>query len=63
LAENAQVWEATNTIERAKPGPSSKGGLDHLKEEADVNSRIAKMTRKVEAIELGMIESKSTNSL
>uniref|UniRef100_A0A2N9FDK2 Uncharacterized protein n=1 Tax=Fagus sylvatica TaxID=28930 RepID=A0A2N9FDK2_FAGSY len=59
LAENAQVWETTNTIERAKPGPSSKGGLYHLKEEDDVNSRIAKLTRKVEAIELGKIESKA----
>jgi hypothetical protein len=59
LAENAQVWETTNTIERAKPGPSSKGGLYHLKEEDDVNSRIAKLTRKVEAIELGKTESKA----
>jgi hypothetical protein len=59
LAENAQVWETTNTIERAKPGLSSKGGLYHLKEEDDVNSRIAKLTRKVEAIELGKTESKA----
>jgi hypothetical protein len=59
LAENAQVWETTNTIERAKPGPSSKGGLYHLKEEDDVNSRIAKLTRKVEAIELEKTESKA----
>jgi hypothetical protein len=59
LAENAQVWETTNTIEREKPGPSSKGGLYHLKEENDVNSRIAKLTRKVEAIELGKTESKA----
>ena len=59
MAENAQVWETTNTIERAKPGPSSKGGLYHLKEEDDVNSRIAKLTRKVEAIELGKTESKA----
>ena len=36
LAKNAQVWETTNTIERGKPGPSSKGGLYHLKEEEDV---------------------------
>jgi hypothetical protein len=59
LAENAQVWETTNIIERVKPGPSSKGGLYHLKEEDDVNSRIAKLTRKVEAIELGKTESKA----
>uniref|UniRef100_A0A2N9IZH7 Uncharacterized protein n=1 Tax=Fagus sylvatica TaxID=28930 RepID=A0A2N9IZH7_FAGSY len=59
---NAQVWETTNTIERAKPGPSSKGGLYYLKEEDDVNSRIAKLTRKVEAIELGKTESKAPTS-
>jgi hypothetical protein len=46
LAKNDQVWETTNTIERAKPRPSSKGGLYHLKEEEDVNSRIAKLTRR-----------------
>uniref|UniRef100_A0A2N9G8I7 Retrotransposon gag domain-containing protein n=1 Tax=Fagus sylvatica TaxID=28930 RepID=A0A2N9G8I7_FAGSY len=51
LVENAQVWETSNTVEKAKLGPSSKGGLYHLKEEDDVNSRIAKLTRKVEAIE------------
>jgi hypothetical protein len=62
LAENAQVWETTNTIERAKPRPSSKGGLYHLKKEDDVNSQIAKLTRKVKAIELGKIESKAPTS-
>ena len=60
LAENAQVWETTNTIERAKLEPSSKGGLYHLKEEEDVNYRIAKLTRKVQAIELGKTESKAS---
>ena len=59
LVENAQVLETANTIERAKPGPSSKGGLYHLKEEEDVNSQIAKLTRKVEDIELGKTESKA----
>ena len=53
LVDNAQVLESTNTSERAKLGPSSKGGLYHLKEEDDVNARIARLTRKVEAIELG----------
>jgi hypothetical protein len=60
LVENAQVLETANTIERAKPGPSSKGGLYHLKEEEDVNSQIAKLTRKVEDIELGKTESKAS---
>ena len=59
LVENAQVLETANTIERAKPGPSSKGGLYHLKEEEDVNSQIAKLTRKVEDIELGKTKSKA----
>ena len=59
LAENAQVWETINTIEREKPRPSSKGGLYYFKGEDDVNSRIAKLTRKVEAIELGKTESKT----
>ena len=53
LADNAQVWETTNTSEREKLGPRSKGSLFHLKEEDDVNARIARLTRKVEAIELG----------
>jgi hypothetical protein len=46
----------------AKPGSSSKEGLYHLKEEDDVNSRIAKLTRKVKAIKLGKIESKTPTS-
>ena len=53
FAGNAQVWETTNASERWKLGPSSKGGLYHLKEEDDVNARIASLTGKVEAIELG----------
>ena len=53
LVDNAQVLESTNTSERAKLGPSSKGGLYHLKEEDDVNARIARLARKVVAIELG----------
>ena len=62
MAENALVWETTNTIERAKPRPNSKGSLYHLKEKDDVNSRIVKLTRKVEAIELGKTESKVPTS-
>lgn len=53
LADNAQVWGTTNTSEWAKLGPSFKGGLYHLKKEDDVNARFARLTRKVEAIELG----------
>ena len=53
LADNAQVWETTNTSEMAKPGPSSKSGFYHLKEVDDIDARIARLTRKVEAIELG----------
>ncbi|XP_065632127.1 uncharacterized protein LOC136061279 [Quercus suber] len=53
LVDDALVLETTNTSERAKLGPSSKGGLYHLKEEDDVNARIVRLTKKVEAIELG----------
>jgi hypothetical protein len=55
LAENAQVWDTTEKIDKAKPEPSSRGGLYHIKADEDMSARIATLTRKVEAIELSKV--------
>jgi hypothetical protein len=56
LAENAQVWDTTERTDKTKPGPIAKGGLYHIKEDDDVNIRLAKLTRKVEAMELTKVD-------
>lgn len=55
LAKNAQVWETTESSDKANYGPSYKGGLYYLKEEDVLNSRLANLIRKVEVIELSKI--------
>ena len=48
LAENAQTWDTSDKVEN----PKTKGGIYLLKEDQDVNTKIANLTRKVEAMEL-----------
>lgn len=55
LDENAQSWDKTEGTKKPKPIANSKGGLYLLKEEDDVNSKIAKLTRKIEAMEIGKV--------
>lgn len=56
LAENAQVWDTTQRIDKTKPGPISKGNFYHIKEDDDVNARLTKLTRKVEAMDVEQSE-------
>ena len=48
-----KFWRPQIQVKGQNLDLSSKGGLYHLKEEDDVNARIARLARKVEAIELG----------
>ena len=51
LAENAQTWDTSDKVENPKT-TSTRGGIYLLKEDQDVNAKIANLTRKVEAMEL-----------
>ena len=53
--ESAQNWDTSDGTEHLKQSNNSKGGGMYLlkNEEDDVNARIASLTRKIEAIELG----------
>ena len=55
LAESAQNWDTSDGTEHLKQSNQSKGGGMYLlkNEEDDVNARIASLTRKIEALELG----------
>jgi hypothetical protein len=50
--KNAQVWDTTEKTNKAKPEPSSRGGLYHIKADEDMSARTSTLTRKVEAIKL-----------
>ncbi len=52
LAENAQAWDTTDKNEKSKIAPNAKGGIYLIKDDNDVNVKIANLTRKVEAMEL-----------
>ena len=52
LAENAQTWDTSDKVENPKTTSTTKGGIYLLKEDQDVNAKIANLTRKVEAMEL-----------
>ena len=64
LSENAQSWDNTDRSKRSdktKPNAMTKGGMYHLREEDDVNAKIANLTRKVEAMELRKVNSIMAN--
>ncbi|MGV8065606.1 hypothetical protein PJP13_29690, partial [Mycobacterium kansasii] len=54
LAENAQSWDHYPKINTtSRPSQSKeKGGVYLLKEDDDINAKVANLTRKLEAIEL-----------
>ena len=52
LAENAQSWDTTDTLDRSKASTNpSRGGKYHLRKDDDLNARVASLTRKLEAME------------
>ena len=52
LAENAQTWDTSDKVENPKTTSTTKEGIYLLKEDQDVNAKIANLTRKVEAMKL-----------
>ncbi|XP_038978855.1 uncharacterized protein LOC120109176, partial [Phoenix dactylifera] len=63
LAENAQAWDTTDKNEKPQKSTNTKGGMYHVKEENDVNLKIANLTRKVEAIELSRANTGKTPTI
>lgn len=46
LAENAQSWDTTDTLDRSKPSTNpSGGGKYHLREDDDLSARVAILAR------------------
>ena len=53
IAENAQTWETNTSLNTAKVHSTpTGGGIHHLRENDDLQVKIANLTRKLEAIEL-----------
>ena len=53
IAENAQTWETNTSLDTAKVHSTpTGGGIHHLRENDDLQAKIANLTRKLEAIEL-----------
>ena len=53
IAENARTWETNTSLDIAKVhNTPTGGGIHHLRENDDLQAKIANLTRKLEAIEL-----------
>ena len=53
IAENARTWETNTSLDTAKVHSTpTGGGIHHLRENDDLQAKIANLTRKLEAIEL-----------
>ena len=53
IAKNARTWETNTSIDTAKMHSTpTGGGIHHLRENDDLQEKIAHLTRKLEAIEL-----------
>ena len=53
IAENARTWETNNSVDTAKVHSTpTRGGIHHLRENNDLEAKIANLTRKLEAIDL-----------
>ena len=51
IAENAQTWETNTSLDTAKVHSTpTGGGIHHLRENDDLQEKIANLTRKLEAI-------------
>ena len=52
IAENARTWETNTSVDTAKVHSTPIGGvIHHLKENDDLQAKVANLTRKLEAIE------------
>ena len=52
-AENARTWETNTSVDTTKVNSTpTGGGIHHLRENDDLQAKIANLTRKLEAIEL-----------
>ena len=53
IVENARTWETNTSLDTAKVySTPTGGGIHHLRENDDLQAKIANLTRKLEAIEL-----------
>ena len=53
IAENARTWETNTSVDIAKVHNTHiRGGIHHLKENDELQAKIANLTRKLEAIEM-----------
>ena len=53
IAENARTWETHTSLDTAKVHSApTGGGIHHLRENDDLQEKIANLIRKLEAIEL-----------
>ena len=53
LAENAQSWDTTDTLDRSRASTNlSGGGKYQLREDDDLSAKVASITRKLETMEL-----------
>ena len=53
IAENARTWETNTSLDTAKVhSTSAGGGIHHLRENDELQAKIANLTRKLEAIEM-----------
>ena len=53
IAENARTWETNTSVDTAKVHNTPiGGGIHHLKENDELQEKIANLTRKLEAIEM-----------
>ena len=53
IAENARTWETNTSVDTAKVhSTSTGGGIHHLRENDELQAKIANLTRKLEAIEM-----------
>ena len=53
IAENSRTWETNTSLDTAKVHSTpTGGGIHHLRENDDLQAKIANLTRKLEAIEL-----------
>ena len=53
IAENARTWETNTSVDTTKVHSTPTGGeIHHLRENDDLQAKIANLTRKLEAIEL-----------
>ena len=57
IAKNARTWETNSSVDTAKfHSTPARGGIHLLRENDDLQAKIANLTRKLEAIELKKVK-------